>query len=70
MRVFITIACEWQDAGRQRPLSVGESYELPDAVAVDLVAMGLAVMPDQAYETKPDPVMLETKPRGARRAAH
>jgi len=36
----------WQNAGRERPLSLGEVVDLPDLVAEELVATGAAVVVD------------------------
>jgi hypothetical protein len=52
----------WQDAGHERPLSLGEEYDLPAPVAETLIADGVAeavssrrppeTKPELAYETK------------------
>jgi hypothetical protein len=72
MTVCMVAAREWQDAGIQRPLSVGMTYELPDNVALSLIATGAAT------RTTVHPALLETKPafpqetkvRGRRAASH
>jgi len=66
MRVRMLAARFLQDAGAERPLSIGEVYELPDLVARRLLEAGeaeaVAPSPD---EQKPEPVAIETK-RGKR----
>lgn len=42
MRVLMLLARRYQDAGTERPLDRGQSYELPDAVAQSLIATGAA----------------------------
>lgn len=54
----MVVAREWQDAGQQRPLSVGQVYDLPEGVAVALIATGAA-----ARATSPTVTSLETKGR-------
>jgi hypothetical protein len=46
MRVRILRARSLQDAGAERPLRVGEAYDLPDVVAVALIANQSAVLID------------------------
>jgi hypothetical protein len=43
MRVRMLVARVLQEAGRERPLSAGETYEVSDATGADLVACGAAV---------------------------
>lgn len=50
MQIVMLIARYWQDAGIERPLSVGESYDLPDGVAAALIATGAAIRPLVAPE--------------------
>lgn len=40
MIVLMRVARDWQHAGRERPLSVGVEYDLPDGVALSLIAEG------------------------------
>lgn len=62
MRVVMLAARFLQHAGAERPLSIGEVYELPDVVARALLEAGDAeLVPVGPSETKPDPVVLETK---------
>jgi hypothetical protein len=70
MVVVMCVATPWQHAGREIPLAVGQSYDLPEAVATELIASGSAMhiaAPVLEMESAPMPV-LETK-RGRRRAA-
>ena len=46
-----------QDAGREKPLSVGEAYDLPEFVAQSLIATGAAVSLEARH-----PVVPEAKP--------
>lgn len=43
MVVLMVRPCTWQHIGHEQPLSVGQAYDLPDAVAEELVACGSAV---------------------------
>jgi hypothetical protein len=61
MQVVMRVALSWQHIGREVPLSSGETYELPDAIAVALVSAGQATPVTLPPEIKPDPVMVETK---------
>jgi hypothetical protein len=42
MRVEMIYGRVWQDAGRGKSLNIGESHDLPDVVALALVATGAA----------------------------
>lgn len=57
MRVEITYPRSYQDAGSTRPLNVGEVHDLPDIVALSLIATGAAkpaaAAPQRAPERKP-----------------
>lgn len=57
MRVEITHPRSYQDAGSVRQLNVGQVYDLPDVVALSLVATGAAKpaagAPQRAPERKP-----------------
>lgn len=68
MQVEILIGRQWQDAGVERPLSVGVVYDLPDGVACALIATGAAkrlpmVAPERAV------VMSAPERKGKRSAA-
>lgn len=59
-----------QDCGREKPLAMGEDYDLPDVVASALVATGVAQRVRRAPENAMVPGAPETKrqpPRGERR---
>jgi len=43
MRVVMERLRIWQDAGMERPLEVGQAYDLPDVVAESLIVTGAAV---------------------------
>ena len=42
MNVVMVRARAWQHAGQERVLSIGQVYDLPDAIALDLIATGAA----------------------------
>lgn len=46
MRVVMIRPRRLQDAGADRPLDIGRSYDLPDIVAQSLIATGAAVLED------------------------
>lgn len=57
MRIRMVIAQRLQEAGAERPLSIGEVYDVSDVVGSSLIASGDAVLAG--------PVVLETKPAAA-----
>jgi hypothetical protein len=55
MRIRMIAARILQEAGRERPLSVGVEYDAAEGVALDLIASGAATRGGLAPpETKPD----------------
>jgi hypothetical protein len=65
MRIRMIAARTLQEAGCERPLSVGVEYDLAEGVALDLIASGAAAPAGlRPPETKPDATP-ETK-RGRR----
>ena len=53
MLIQMRAAVRMQDAGAERPLSVGQTYEVADLVGRDLLATGRAVLAEmRAPETK------------------
>jgi hypothetical protein len=65
MRIRMTVAQFWQHAGTERPLSIGEVYDVPMAVAQWLIHCGFATgVGATPIETKPS-APAETK-RGRR----
>lgn len=62
MRVRMLVARSLQHAGAERPLSIGEVYELPSVVARRLLESGEAEpVPVGPSETKPDQAPMDTK---------
>ena len=66
MIVLMRVARDWQHAGHERPLSVGVEYDLPDGVALSLIAGGdadaVVSLETAAFTGAP-----ENKARGRRR---
>lgn len=60
MLIRMVVARVWQDAGRERPLGIGEVHDVPDPVGRQLLREGSAMHAQMAAP--------ETKQRGRRRA--
>lgn len=65
MTVVMRATQRWQDAGRERMLVAGESYDLPDGVALAFVAARYAERVTAVIDTKPAPAL--ENGRGRRR---
>ena len=71
MRVIMRLARVWQDGGRERPLDVGQTYDLPDVVANALIATGAAVRSDEGNVlVPPDTTPIDAKSGSPARGAH